>query len=255
MDGGEATLNGVLNPGGFEVEACDFEYLTEDQYTANVEAGDQPFQGAASAPCAESAAEIGSGERPVPVHATVAASTPKVTTACASWPPTNTARAKAKRSASVRPHVEAEPRARSATPKSPCGPRSTLRVSRLTTAANTAKAAGDIRPRHVPADARSERRRERGPVRSHRPRRRHRLPLSGSSPKTKPASPPGPTRKLVDAGAPRRRIVPQRRIPHRALGQAARLPSLRARHPGRRPTGSRPAPRTPAPPTAVSTSG
>ncbi len=72
MDGGQATLNGVLNPAGSEVEACDFEYLTEDEYTANVEAEESPFLGAASAPCAESAVEIGSRERSVPVHATVA---------------------------------------------------------------------------------------------------------------------------------------------------------------------------------------
>lgn len=71
IGGGQTTLNGVLDPRGSEVETCDFEYLTEDQHEANVEAEDPPFLGAASAPCAESAAEIGSTERPVPVHKTV----------------------------------------------------------------------------------------------------------------------------------------------------------------------------------------
>ncbi len=71
IGGGQTTLNGVLNPRGSEVETCDFEYLAEDQYEANVEAEGPPFLGAASTPCAESAAEIGSTERQVPVHATV----------------------------------------------------------------------------------------------------------------------------------------------------------------------------------------
>ncbi|HEY2334973.1 MAG TPA: hypothetical protein VGH58_08205 [Solirubrobacterales bacterium] len=71
MGGGQATLNGALNPGGFEVEACDFEYLAEDDYETNIGAEEPPFLGAASVPCAESAAEIGKGQRPVPVRATV----------------------------------------------------------------------------------------------------------------------------------------------------------------------------------------
>lgn len=71
IGGGQATLNGAVNPGGFEVEACDFEYLTEDDYEANVGAEEPPFLGAASAPCTESATEIGKGTRQVPVHVMV----------------------------------------------------------------------------------------------------------------------------------------------------------------------------------------
>jgi hypothetical protein len=71
MGGGQATLNGTLNPRGFEVEACGFKYLSEDEYEANVEAEEPAFLGAASAPCVESAAEIGRKEKPAPVHATV----------------------------------------------------------------------------------------------------------------------------------------------------------------------------------------
>ncbi len=72
IGGGQATLNGALNPLGIEVEACKFEYLPEGEYRANVEAEEPGFIGAASANCAESAAEIGTGQRSVHVHATVA---------------------------------------------------------------------------------------------------------------------------------------------------------------------------------------
>jgi hypothetical protein len=71
VGGGEARLNGSLNPRGFEVEACNFEYLAEDEYETNVDAEEPPFAGAISAPCVESAAAIGAGGEPVSVHATV----------------------------------------------------------------------------------------------------------------------------------------------------------------------------------------
>jgi sugar lactone lactonase YvrE len=68
---GEATLNGTVNPRGFEVEDCHFEYLTDAEYEANLEAEDPPFEGAETVPCAESTAEIGEGTSPVPVHADI----------------------------------------------------------------------------------------------------------------------------------------------------------------------------------------
>jgi hypothetical protein len=63
VGGGNATLNGTVNPRGFEAEDCHFQYTTEADYEAN------EFSAAASAPCAESLAEIGKGTSPVAVHA------------------------------------------------------------------------------------------------------------------------------------------------------------------------------------------
>jgi hypothetical protein len=54
-----ATLNGTVNPEGIEPEECSFEYGTGDSYGQTV-------------PCAETPAQIGSGNSPVPVHATIA---------------------------------------------------------------------------------------------------------------------------------------------------------------------------------------
>ncbi len=55
-----AELRGTVNPDGTAIDECVFEYgVTAAPYES-------------SAPCAESAAEIGSGEAPVPVHLSVA---------------------------------------------------------------------------------------------------------------------------------------------------------------------------------------
>jgi DNA-binding beta-propeller fold protein YncE len=65
IGGGGATLNGTLDPNGFALSECSFEYLTDAKY---IEAG-KTFTGAESIPCAEEPGEIGSGDSPVPVHA------------------------------------------------------------------------------------------------------------------------------------------------------------------------------------------
>jgi len=67
IGGGEATLNGTVDPRGFELEECRFEYLTDAQYLSN----GKTFTGAASKDCAETPVQIGSGEGAVPVHADV----------------------------------------------------------------------------------------------------------------------------------------------------------------------------------------
>jgi hypothetical protein len=63
-----ATLNGTIDPEGTEPENCDFEYLTEAAYQANLKVDHDGFTGSATAPCAETPAEIGAGNGAVPVH-------------------------------------------------------------------------------------------------------------------------------------------------------------------------------------------
>ncbi len=63
-DGG-ATLNATVDPNGFTVSECRFDYVTEAQYDAD----GGSFASAAGQPCAESPAEIGIGSDPVDVHA------------------------------------------------------------------------------------------------------------------------------------------------------------------------------------------
>jgi len=65
LGAGEATLNGTVNPNGFDLTECKFEYLSDAQYLAN----GKTFAGAGSKPCAESSAAIGHGSAPVAVHA------------------------------------------------------------------------------------------------------------------------------------------------------------------------------------------
>ncbi|HEY5815256.1 MAG TPA: hypothetical protein VIS95_02840 [Solirubrobacterales bacterium] len=65
LGGGDATLNGSVDPRGFALAECHFEYLSDAQYEAN----GKGFAGATSVPCAETPAEIGEGDEPVPVHA------------------------------------------------------------------------------------------------------------------------------------------------------------------------------------------
>jgi hypothetical protein len=71
LGGGNATLNGTVDPRGFEVEDCHFEHLTDVVYEANLEAEDPPFEGATSVPCVETPGEIGEGTDPVAVHADI----------------------------------------------------------------------------------------------------------------------------------------------------------------------------------------
>ncbi len=65
IGGGEVIFNGTVNPKGFEVSECTFQYLEEDDYIAN----GKTFAGAASAPCEPSAAALGEGKAPLAVHA------------------------------------------------------------------------------------------------------------------------------------------------------------------------------------------
>jgi hypothetical protein len=69
LDGGGATLHGTVDPRGFELSECQFEYLPADAYEHNQGEGDPPFAGASSQACAESLAAIGNGSGAVSVHA------------------------------------------------------------------------------------------------------------------------------------------------------------------------------------------
>jgi hypothetical protein len=60
-----ATLHGTINPEGTPITECKFKYATEADF--------EPFT---SIPCAESGAEIGTGESPVTVHADLSGLTP-----------------------------------------------------------------------------------------------------------------------------------------------------------------------------------
>ncbi len=70
---GNATLNGTVNPRGFDLGACRFEYLTDAQYLSN----GKTFAGADEAPCVPGLVEIGKGNAPVPVHANVSGLDPE----------------------------------------------------------------------------------------------------------------------------------------------------------------------------------
>jgi hypothetical protein len=65
VGGGEATVNGTVNPHAFDLGECKFEYLPDAQYISNGET----FAGAATTPCTESPEAIGKGSSPVSVHA------------------------------------------------------------------------------------------------------------------------------------------------------------------------------------------
>jgi len=71
LGGGNATLNGTVDPRGAELEECEFEYLADEEYEGNVEEGDPPFEGATSEDCAESIPTIGHGVGAVSVHAAI----------------------------------------------------------------------------------------------------------------------------------------------------------------------------------------
>jgi DNA-binding beta-propeller fold protein YncE len=64
LGAGHAVLHGAVDPRGFDLTECKFEYLADSQYLANGET----FAGSLSQPCAESLAEIGHGTKPVSVH-------------------------------------------------------------------------------------------------------------------------------------------------------------------------------------------
>ena len=77
LGAGNATLNGTVDPAGFDLTACRFEYLTDAEYEANKKAQEEaeepvePFTGAATEACVEGLAEIGKGNAAVPVHADI----------------------------------------------------------------------------------------------------------------------------------------------------------------------------------------
>jgi hypothetical protein len=68
ISGSTATLRGTVDPRGFPVDECHFEYLTDEDYLTN----GKTFAGAISMPCFESSEEIGHGNSPVAVHAPIA---------------------------------------------------------------------------------------------------------------------------------------------------------------------------------------
>jgi hypothetical protein len=65
LGGGQARLNGTVDPRGIEPEECRFEYVTDTEFKAT------GFAGAQTATCVPSAAQIGAVEGPVEVHADV----------------------------------------------------------------------------------------------------------------------------------------------------------------------------------------
>ena len=69
VGGGNATLRGTVNPHGFELSECKFEYLLDSAYLENLENEEFAFKGAKEEDCAETLAEIGKGSAPVAVHA------------------------------------------------------------------------------------------------------------------------------------------------------------------------------------------
>jgi streptogramin lyase len=74
LTGTAATLNGTVDPSGSEVDECKFEYGIETDH-GNPEAHPPvppSFSYTNTVPCAESPAQIGAGNAPVPVHADIA---------------------------------------------------------------------------------------------------------------------------------------------------------------------------------------
>lgn len=67
-------LHGTVDPEGLPVTVCRFHYVTHEQFERfgfTTSFGPRPTPMGVLVPCAESAAEIGSGDEPVPVHAVV----------------------------------------------------------------------------------------------------------------------------------------------------------------------------------------
>jgi sugar lactone lactonase YvrE len=71
FEAGSVTLNGTVDPRGFELEECHFDYLLDAKYQENLKKGNPSFEGADSKVCAEKPADIGHGAQAVPVHANV----------------------------------------------------------------------------------------------------------------------------------------------------------------------------------------
>lgn len=67
LGSGGATLSGAVNPNGFDLSQCEFQYLTEDEY----ETAGETFTGAEEAGCVPGPSEIGHGADPIPVHADI----------------------------------------------------------------------------------------------------------------------------------------------------------------------------------------
>jgi hypothetical protein len=73
LGSGNAALHGTVDPRGFDLTQCRFEYLTDAQFITN----GKTFAGATSQACAESFAEIGKGTGAVPVHADISGLDPE----------------------------------------------------------------------------------------------------------------------------------------------------------------------------------
>jgi sugar lactone lactonase YvrE len=69
-NGADATLNGTVDPRGFTLQSCSFEYVDDATFEAS------GFAAATSQACAESLESIGSGSAPVAVHADVSGLNP-----------------------------------------------------------------------------------------------------------------------------------------------------------------------------------
>jgi len=74
LGAGNATLNGSVDPRGFDLSECRFEYLTEAQYLTN---GKAFTAGVTSKVCAESVAAIGKGVGAVSVHTDIGSLDPE----------------------------------------------------------------------------------------------------------------------------------------------------------------------------------
>jgi streptogramin lyase len=64
-NGTEATLEGTVDPRGFALEGCQFQYVDSASFESS------EFAAATTVACAETPAEIGSGSEPVAVHADI----------------------------------------------------------------------------------------------------------------------------------------------------------------------------------------
>jgi hypothetical protein len=69
LGSGGARLNGSVDPRGFAVEACSFQYLLDSQYRQNLEEAKPAFEGSEAAPCVPGPVGIGKGIGAVAVHA------------------------------------------------------------------------------------------------------------------------------------------------------------------------------------------
>ena len=97
LGGGGVTLNGTVNPNGFEVESCRFQYIEAALYEQNEGEAKPLFEGAEEVQCEPDAAELGKGTKAVAVHADVTRPIPKPATASAWWRRTHTAKEWARR--------------------------------------------------------------------------------------------------------------------------------------------------------------